>query len=304
MNDELPKEGLIMSLNKQASAQANKKSSEQLSKRPSEQPSVQVTEQAIRLEIDATGLAILNLSQPARGNPFDPAFCLQFKEAFLQLWETPGLRAVLIRADGTNFSLGGDLKLFYPQRDALPALVRKMTSDLHVGLSRAWTLPVPVIAQIHGFAMGGGVALLAGCDVVVAGRSARFGSAFAQLGFSCDSGSSAALTMRMGAARARRFVMLTEVLSSDEALASGLIDQVVDDAALAETALAMANRLAAGPTLAFGQIKRLFMQAGAVQLQAQLEDEALTLAGISASQDAREGVAAFVERRKPKFVGQ
>ncbi len=260
--------------------------------------------QALRLDVDASGLATLTLTQPARGNPIDGDFCPQFKQAFLTLWNTPGLRAVLIRGEGANFSLGGDLKSFYPQREALGPLVRQWTSDLHTGLSRAWTLPVPVIAEVQGFAMGGGCALVAGCDVVVAGRSARFGSAFTQLGFSCDSGSSAALTMRMGSARARRFVLLAEVLGSDEALAAGLVDQVVDDAALTETASALARRLAAGPTLAYGEVKRLFMKAGAVQLQAQLEDEALTLARVSGSRDAREGVAAFVERRKPVFTGQ
>jgi 2-(1,2-epoxy-1,2-dihydrophenyl)acetyl-CoA isomerase len=259
---------------------------------------------ALSFEVDAQGLAIVSLTQGERGNPFDGAFCLQFKECFLKLWDTPGLRAVLIRAQGSNFSLGGDLKSFYPQRHALPALVRQWTSDLHMGLSRAWSLPVPVIAQVHGFAMGGGVALLAGCDLVVAGRSAKFGSAFAQLGFSCDSGSSVTLTARMGSARAKRFVMLAEVLGSEEALSSGLIDQIVDDDALPAKALEAAQRLAAGPTLAYAQIKRLFMQAGGVPLQGQLEDEALTLSRLSGSHDAIEGVAAFSERRKPHFTGQ
>lgn len=260
--------------------------------------------QALKLEIDAHGLATVTLSQPERGNPFDGNFCIQFKECFLKLWDTPGLRAVLIRAEGPNFSLGGDLKQFYPQRDALPALVRQWTSDLHMGLSRAWSLPVPVIAQVQGFAMGGGVALLAGCDLVVASRSSKFGSAFAQLGFSCNSGSSITLTARMGAARAKRFVMLAEVLGSDEALSCGLIDQISDDAALTAKALEAAEQLAAGPTLAFAEVKRLFMQAGGASLQAQLEDEALTLARVSGSKDAREGVAAFAERRKPRFIGQ
>jgi 2-(1,2-epoxy-1,2-dihydrophenyl)acetyl-CoA isomerase len=260
--------------------------------------------QALRLDVDAKGLAIVTLSQPDRGNPFDGNFCIQFKECFLKLWDTPGLRAVLIRSEGSNFSLGGDLKQFYPQRNALPSLVRRWTSDLHMGLSRAWSLPVPVIAEVQGFAMGGGVALLAGCDLVVASRSSKFGSAFAQLGFSCDSGSSIALTARMGAARAKRFVMLAEVLGSEEALSCGLIDQIADDAELPAKALQASQRLAAGPTLAFGEIKRLFMQAGGVSPQAQLEDEALTLARLSGSQDAREGVAAFAERRKPLFTGQ
>ena len=151
--------------------------------------------------------------------------------------------------------------------------------------------------------MGGGVALVAGCDFVVAGESVKFGSAFAQLGFSCDTGSSATLTARMGPARAKRFVLLAEVLKSDEALAAGLADRVVADDRLQAEALELAEKLARGPTRAYAEIKRLFLRAGSAQLESQLEDEAHTLAAISTTADAQEGIAAMVERRKPVFRG-
>ena len=257
----------------------------------------------IRVEL-RDGLAVVNLAQAERGNPFDGDFTREFKQLAADLWDTNGLRGVLLRADGANFSYGGDLKSFYPVRDQLAPLVREWTGNLHMGLQRFWQLPVPVVTAVQGFAMGGGVALLAGCDVVFAAESARFGSAFAQLGFSCDSGSSATLTARMGAARARRFVLLAEVLSSAEAVQAGLVDRVVADAKLQDEALALARRLADGPTVAYGEIKRLFLRAGAAQLTAQLEDEALTLARVAASADAQEGIAAIVERRKPVFHGR
>jgi 2-(1,2-epoxy-1,2-dihydrophenyl)acetyl-CoA isomerase len=250
------------------------------------------------------GLAVLTLAQPARGNPFDGAFARDFRQVASDLLNTPALRAVLLRADGANFSFGGDLKAFYPARKRLAPLVREWTGDLHMGLQRFWRLPVPVVTAVQGFAMGGGVALLAGCDVVLAGESTRIGSAFAQIGFSCDSGSSVTLSSRMGVARARRFVLLAEVLGSSEALQAGLVDQVVPDAQLQDDALALARKLASGPTVAYGEIKRLFMQMGASQLEARLEDEALTLARVSATDDAQEGIAAQVERRKPAFEGR
>lgn len=262
-----------------------------------------VSSASIRLEMNE-GLAIVSLAQPARGNPFDGDFTRDFKQVFAELWNANGLRAVLLRADGANFSFGGDLKKFHPERTNLAPLVRAWTADLHMGLQRAWKLPVPIVVAVQGFAMGGGVALLAGCDVVVAAESARFGSAFAQLGFSCDSGSSATLTARMGPARARRFVLLAEVLTSAEAMQAGLVDRVVPDSALQDDAMALARSLAAGPTLAYAEIKRLFLRAGAAQLESQLEDEAMTLARISTSADAQEGVAAMVERRKPVFHGR
>jgi 2-(1,2-epoxy-1,2-dihydrophenyl)acetyl-CoA isomerase len=258
---------------------------------------------SLRLEIDA-GLATVTMTQPSRGNPIDADFTREFKEVFLELWDTVGLRAVLLRAEGENFSFGGDLKTFHPARDQLPALVRRLTSDLHMGLSRAWQLPVPIVAEVQGWVMGGAVAMIAGCDVVVAAESARFGSAFSRIGFSCDTGSTVTLTFRMGAARARRFVLMGEVLGSTEALAAGLVDRVVPDTQLAEFARGLASELAAGPTLAYGEIKRLFLQAGHAQLEERLEDEALTLARVSGTQDAQEGVAAMFERRKPSFHGR
>lgn len=257
---------------------------------------------SIRLELQ-DGLATVSLAQPQRGNPFDGDFTRDFRQVFAELWDTTGLRAVLLRADGANFSVGGDLKTFHPERANLAPLVRRWTADLHMGLQRAWQLPVPIVAAVQGFAMGGGVALLAGCDVVLAAESAKLGSAFAQLGFSCDSGSTVTLSARMGPARARRFVMLAEVLSSQDAMRAGLVDRVVDDARVQDEALAVARQLAQGPTVAFGEIKRLFLRAGAAQLESQLEAEALALARVSATYDAQEGVVAAVERRKPVFRG-
>ena len=264
-----------------------------------------MSDPAVQLEMQGA-LALVTLTQAARGNPFDGEFTRDFKTVAAALWDrhdAGGVRAVLLQAAGANFSYGGDLKSFYPVRDQLGPLVRDWTANLHMGLQRFWQLPVPVVCAVQGFAMGGGVALLAGADVVLPGESARFGSAFAQLGFSCDSGSSLTLTARMGVARARRFVLLAEVLSSDEALEAGLADRVVADDRLQDEARALARRLADGPTVAYGQIKRLFAAAGGGLLTAQLEDEALTLARVAGSADAKEGIAAMVERRKPAFKG-
>jgi 2-(1,2-epoxy-1,2-dihydrophenyl)acetyl-CoA isomerase len=258
---------------------------------------------SVRLAIQ-DGLATVTLAQAQRGNPFDGGFIQAMKAVCLQLGDAQGLRGVLIRAEGPNFSVGGDLKTFYPQRADLPPTVRAWTADLHVGLQRLWQLPVPIVAEVQGFAMGGGLALFAGADVVVAAESARIGSAFAHIGFSCDSGTSIVLTARMGPARARRFVMLGEMLSSQEALQAGLVDRVVPDADLAQEAQALARRLASGPTVAYGEIKRLFHRASAIQIEAQFEDEAQTLARVSRTHDAQEGIAAMVEKRKPAFLGR
>lgn len=249
------------------------------------------------------GLATVTLTQPERGNAIDGAFSREFRDTMSALWDAPGLRAVLLRAEGPNFSVGGDLKAFIARPEELGSVVRAWTADLHMGLQRAWSLPVPVVAAVQGFAMGGGLALAAGCDFVVAGESSRYGSAFAKIGFSCDSGTSNVLTQRMGAARAKRFVLMGDILQASDALAAGLVDAVVPDARLHDEALTLARTLAAGPTVAYGQIKRLFAKAGTTPLVAQLEDEAITLSQVAMSADAREGVASLVEKRKPRFRG-
>jgi 2-(1,2-epoxy-1,2-dihydrophenyl)acetyl-CoA isomerase len=258
---------------------------------------------AIRLSAE-TGLATLSFIQAERGNPIDGAFCREFRQAALDLWNMNGLRAVHVRGEGKNFSFGGDIKQFASLHDRLPESVREWTADLHTGLSRFWRLGVPIVAEVQGYAMGGATAIVAGCDIVLAGESARFGSAFTQLGFSCDSGSTVTLTARMGIARARRFLLLAEVLSSSDAKTGGLVDVVVPDSDLHETALNTARLLAAGPTLAFGEIKRLLRNSATAPMEAQLEEEALTLARISSTADAREGVKAMAERRKPEFTGR
>jgi 2-(1,2-epoxy-1,2-dihydrophenyl)acetyl-CoA isomerase len=258
---------------------------------------------AIRLDMQGA-LATVTLVQGARGNPFDGDFCRAIRQVSQQLWDTAGLRAVLVRAEGDNFSYGGDLKSLSGPSANLPSLVREWTADLHLGLQRLWQLPMPVVVAAQGFAMGGGASLMAGCDVVLAGASTRVGSAFAQLGFSCDSGSTFTFTTRMGPARARRFVLLAEVLSSAEALQAGLVDRVVADDQLQSEALALATKLAQGPTLAYGEIKRLFRRASGGWMESQMEDEAQTLARVSATADARDGIAAMVERRRPAFQGR
>jgi len=108
----------------------------------------------------------------------------------------------------------------------------------------------------------------------------------------------------MGVARARRFVLLAEMLPAADAMAAGLVDQVVPDEQVQESALALAGQLANGPTVAYGEIKRLFLKAGTASMSEQLEDEAITLSRIAATADAKEGIAAMLDKRRPVFLGR
>ena len=162
----------------------------------------------------------------------------------------------------------------------------------------------PVVAAVHGNVAGGSVSLMAAADIIVMAESARISAAFSKIGFSPDSGSTTTVTRRIGVARARRFFLLGETVDAATALSLGLVDFVVPDDAVQSDAMRIAKELAAGPTEAFGAIKRLFSQTSDRSFESQLEEEAQTLAAISRTADAQEGVRAFVEKRKPVFAGK
>lgn len=250
------------------------------------------------------GLAHIVLDQPERGNPIDGEFCREFSLCVAELSERSDVRAVLLSARGRLFSVGGDLMSLVKEGDALPMTIKAWTAHLHPAIARMVRMRAPVVAAVHGNVAGGSVSLMAAADVVVMAESARITAAFSKIGFSPDSGSTTTITRRIGVARARRFFLLGETFDAQTALSLGLVDFVVSDAAVQSEAMRIAKELAAGPTEALGAIKRLFYQTPDRSLESQLEEEAQTLAAISRTADAREGVKAFVEKRKPVFVGK
>jgi len=250
------------------------------------------------------GLAHIAFNQPDRGNPIDGDFCREFNVCMAELGERADVRAVLISARGRLFSVGGDLSSLVRQGDALPRTIKAWTADLHVAIARMVRMRAPVVAAVHGNVAGGSVSLMAAADIVVMAESARISAAFPKIGFSPDSGSTTTLTRRMGVARAKRFFLLAETLDAATALSLGLVDKVAADNAVQDEAERIAREFAGGPTEAYGAIKKLFAQTGNRSFESQLEEEAETLAAISRTADAREGVKAFVEKRKPVFVGR
>lgn len=259
--------------------------------------------ESIELDIQ-DGLARIVLNQPEIGNPFNEVFCREWGDVANELSERSDLRAVLISAKGKFFSVGGDVAMFADNLDQLPAKIKQWTVGLHMGMARLARLDAPVVIAVHATAMGGAVALAAGCDLVYSARSASFGAAYASLGYSVDAGASFSLASRMGLARARRYVLCAEMLKADEAAAVGLVDFVIDDDAVLIEAEKAALRLARGPTRAYGEIRRLFRTSLARPFEAQLEDEAQSLARMGGTADAREAITAFVQKRKPNFIGK
>lgn len=262
--------------------------------------------ESLKLDFDGP-LARLTFTESERGNPMDGALCRDLNNATTEIGNRgPEVRAILVTSQGRFFSVGGDIQAFARDIDVLSSRIREWTTTLHMALARLARLDAPVVAAAHATAMGGSLALIANCDLVYAARSARFGSAYAQIGYSCDAGASFGLASRMGLARARRFVLLAELIDSAEAERSGLVDFVVDDGEVLARAEEAALKLAAGPTRAYGEIRRLFRKSLGQPFEAQLEDEAQALMRLTANSDsdAREGIAAFAGKRKPVFRGR
>jgi len=257
---------------------------------------------SMRIEREG-GLARLIFTQGPRGNPIDGTFCREFRDAANDLSSDPTVRAVLITAEGKAFSFGGDIALFVENLDQLPLMIKRWTADLHLGIARLQRMDAPVVAAVQGICAGGMGGLVAGADVLVAEPSTRFVSAYAGIGYCNDAGSSIMYSRRMGIARAKRFLLMNETLDATAAQAAGLVDEIAPADELLAHAEAIARRIAEGPTRAYGHIRRLLNSVADQPLETQLELEAQALSAIAGTADAREGLTAFAEKRKPQFKG-
>jgi len=211
---------------------------------------------------------------------------------------------VLIVADGPAFNVGGDMRHFHGQRHRLADELASMVGGYHPALGRLAALPLPVVCAVNGAAAGGGLGLVWCSDVVIAADDAKFATGFAALGLSGDGASSWFLPRLVGLRRSRELILHNRILSAAEALDWGLIDRVVPAAELEAEAEAEAARLADGPTVAYGEMRRLLWRSLSVGLDDQLQAELEAIVRCGATDDAREGVTAFNERRPPKFTGR
>ncbi|MDO9440283.1 MAG: enoyl-CoA hydratase/isomerase family protein, partial [Beijerinckiaceae bacterium] len=206
------------------------------------------------------GVAYVVLNQPERGNPVDQTSSRELRELAVILSENQDVRAVLMSARGKMFSVGGDIKAFAQKREDLPTIVKSWTADFHSAIARLIRMRAPVVVAVHGAVGGGSVSVVAAADIVYATPNVKFASGFAQIGFSPDSGSTVTLTQRMGLTRAKRFLLLSETLTAEEAQAAGLVDFIVSQESLMQEAEATAKKLAAGAPLAQGGIKQLMLR--------------------------------------------
>ena len=215
------------------------------------------------------------------------------------------VRAVVLTGAGDRaFCAGGDVAEFAAHGDKVEALLREMTGVLHLGISRLAWLRAPVIAAVNGVAAGAGLSVSACCDLAIAADHAKFTSAYTKIGLTPDGSSTFFLTRLIGRRRVMEMYMTNRVLSAQEALEWGLVNRVVPAADLMTEVTTLATELANGPTRAYDGIKKLVMMSSNDTLESQMERETRVITEVATTKDAREGISAFVAKRKPTYVGE
>jgi 2-(1,2-epoxy-1,2-dihydrophenyl)acetyl-CoA isomerase len=234
-------------------------------------------------------------------NAIDASMARAFRDAIETIQADGRARAVLLRGEGRAFCAGGDITQFATGDPA--AAADAIIGPLHDALHALHRLPLPSIAAVQGAAAGAGFSLALACDLAIAADNAEFSLAFARIGASPDSASTYWLPRLIGARKALELALLAKPVNATEAMRLGLVNGVVPAAELPAAAMALAERLAAGPTGAYGRAKALIGQSLSNDFPTQLDREHEAFLQSARSTDFTEGVAAFLAKRNPQFEG-
>lgn len=251
------------------------------------------------------GLGHLQLNRPDHGNAFSMALAEDLYEVAVRCTNADDLRALLVTGNGPRFSVGGDMDEF--QRGGpggMGRVMQAMARRYHEALELYAELPVPVVCGVHGAAAGGALGMTYVADIVLAAEGTKFALGFAGIGIAGDSANSWYLPRLIGPRRTAELYFEQRVLTATEAAEWGLVTRVVPAAELHDQALALARRLASGPTVAYREIRGLLRQTWGSSLSEQLaaETRALGVAGVTS--DAEGAIAAFLTKQQPTFEGK
>ena len=263
-------------------------------------PSAPAPQQPLLLERNGA-IATLRFNRPEALNAINVPMANAFLTAVQSIAADPGVRAVVLRGNGRGFMAGGDLATL--RADPVQGAIDILT-PLNAALQLLAQMNAPVIAQVHGAAAGAGLSLVLMADYVIAAEGTRFNLAYINLGTSCDVGASWALPRIVGVRQALEIALLGEAFTADDALRLGLINRVVPGAELDSATAALAQRLASGPTLAYGAMKRLMRASMDHTLPEQLAAEKDAFVHCAGTEDFRAGVEAFHQRQSAQFVGR
>ncbi|MBM3120019.1 MAG: enoyl-CoA hydratase [Chloroflexi bacterium] len=251
---------------------------------------------------DAVAQIILN--RPEVNNSINLDMAKELMHIALRCSEDPVVRAIIITGRGNTFCPGGDLKAMPRDNENLPYYLKEITTYLHAAVSRLTRMDAPVVVAVNGVAAGAGMSLACAGDIVLAAESARFVVAYTRAGLTPDGSLTYFLPRIVGLRRAIELILTNRQVSAHEALDLGIVTQVVPDSELLPQAEVLANQLASGATKALGMSKRLLHIGWTEMLETQMEHESQAMASMAHTSDTYEGIAAFVEKRAPKFKGQ
>jgi 2-(1,2-epoxy-1,2-dihydrophenyl)acetyl-CoA isomerase len=250
-----------------------------------------MSDKTINMELHGA-VCVLTLNRPDRLNALTPAVAKDFVVCVNDAL-TKGTRAIDLREMQELASKDGRVEAFFDEP-------LRMLNEAILLIRQA---PVPFIAAVNGVASGGGCNLALACDLVIAAESAKFNQAFVKIGLSPDCGGTYILPRLVGWKRATELMFTGDMIGAKDALAMGMINSVVADDDLMQQAMAMAQRLASAPTAAIAQVKKLLDASAANDYGSQLELERKAQIESGQTSDFREGVAAFLEKRPPRFTG-
>lgn len=256
------------------------------------------------LEATRDGVAVLTLNRPDRLNALSRPMLDGLREALPRLAADPAVGVVVLTGAGRAFCAGGDVKAMAEGRETEGQTLEERAQGLRARMEVSrWLheMPKPTIAMVRGAAAGAGLSIALACDLRIAGDAAKFGTAFARVGYSGDFGGSFFLTRLVGTARARELYFTADLVDAAEALRLGLVNRVVPGERLEEETMALATRLARGPRIALRYMKRNLNAAEHGSLAELLDLEAWHHTRCGLTEDHREATRAFVDKREPVF---
>lgn len=247
-------------------------------------------------------VARLTLNRPQVGNAFDQPLARALMEAAIDCDEDDTVRCVLITGAGKLFCAGGDVGAFSQQGDALPRFLKEISTYLHAAIARLARMNKPLVTAVNGPAAGAGLSLAILGDIVLAAPAAHFTAAYTGIGLSPDGGLTWLLPRLVGLRRAQEICLRNRKIAAAEAAELGLITRVVAQDTLADQAAGLAQELSRSATSALGATRRLLLDSYSTPIETQMELESRSIAAQGRTGEGREGVAAFIGKRRPDFM--